>query len=134
MGLFDRAIKEDGKRQVPVWFMRQAGRYHNHYQNLKKDNDFTTLCKNPKLACEVTMGPIRDFDFDAAILFSDLLFPLEQMGLGLSYATGRPTLKKQLLTKEDVLALKIVENPENYYSFQKRQLCFFEKNCLLIKI
>ena len=77
MGLFnDRIINSNHKTQVPVWFMRQAGRYHSHYQGIKKDSDFMTMCKNPSMACEITMGPIADFNFDAAILFSDLLFPL----------------------------------------------------------
>ncbi|MBS1958056.1 MAG: uroporphyrinogen decarboxylase [Bdellovibrionales bacterium] len=72
----------------PVWFMRQAGRYHSHYQGMKKQNTFLELCKVPELAAEVTFGPIRDFDFDAAILFSDLLFPLEVLGTGLEYSPG----------------------------------------------
>ena len=70
-------IFENRGTNLPVWFMRQAGRYHSHYQNIKKDSDFMTMCKNPKLATDITMGPIQDFGFDAAILFSDLLFPLE---------------------------------------------------------
>lgn len=106
-----------GKEQVPVWFMRQAGRYHNHYQNIKKDSDFMTMCKNPKLACEVTMGPIEEFNFDAAILFSDLLFPLEQMGLGLTYAPG-PKLERHLQTPDDVRGLKMKEAAESFYAFQ----------------
>jgi uroporphyrinogen decarboxylase len=65
--------------------MRQAGRYHKHYQNLKKSHSFMDLCKQPKLAAEVALGPIEDFDFDVAILFSDLLFPLEALGMGLTY-------------------------------------------------
>ena len=68
--------------------MRQAGRYHSHYQKLKERYSFIELCRIPEVACEVTMGPIRDFDFDAAILFSDLLFPLEAMGTGLRYDPG----------------------------------------------
>jgi uroporphyrinogen decarboxylase len=68
--------------------MRQAGRYHRHYQLLRAKHDFIALCKVPELATEVTMGPINDFGFDAAILFSDLLFPLEAMGLGLRYDPG----------------------------------------------
>lgn len=83
-----------GKTQSvpPIWFMRQAGRYHNHYQNLRKQYSFTQLCKQPELAAETAMGPIRDFDFDAAILFSDILFPLESLGMGLSYEDGPPKL------------------------------------------
>jgi uroporphyrinogen decarboxylase len=69
----------------PVWFMRQAGRYHKHYQDLRSRHGFMELCKTPELAAEVALGPVRDFDFDVAILFSDLLFPLEALGMGLSY-------------------------------------------------
>ena len=83
MGLFnDRLKNADGTTQVPVWFMRQAGRYHSHYQGIKKNSDFMTMCKDPKLACEITMGPIRDFNFDAAILFSDILVIPEALGQG----------------------------------------------------
>lgn len=119
MGLFnDRLKTNDGKTQVPVWFMRQAGRYHSHYQNIKKDSDFMTMCKNPTLACEITMGPIRDFNFDGAILFSDLLFPLEQIGLGLTYAPG-PILEFKLETPADVKKLKLIQDSKSYYHFQK---------------
>jgi hypothetical protein len=68
--------------------MRQAGRYHSHYQMLKRSADFIQLCKDPKLAAETALGPVHDFNFDAAILFSDLLFPLEAMGMGLTYDPG----------------------------------------------
>ena len=119
MGLFnDRLKTNDGKTQVPVWFMRQAGRYHSHYQNIKKDSDFMTMCKNPVMACEITMGPIRDFNFDAAILFSDLLFPLEQLGLGLTYAPG-PILEFRLETPADVKKCKLIQESRAYYNFQK---------------
>jgi uroporphyrinogen decarboxylase len=117
MGLFnDRTIDGD-KNTVPVWFMRQAGRYHDHYQNLKKTHDFMTLCKEPALARDVTMGPMEDFNFDAAILFSDLLFPLEQLGLGLEYKPG-PILEKKLETVQAVKDLKEIDSAENFYKFQ----------------
>lgn len=86
--LFQKTLLNENFERPPVWFMRQAGRYHSHYQNLKKKYSFIEICKLPKVACEATMGPIRDFDFDAAILFSDLLFPLEVMGMGLEYNPG----------------------------------------------
>lgn len=85
----------------PVWMMRQAGRYHAHYQNLKKSYAFEQLCKDPKLAAEVAMGPINDFDFDAAILFSDILFPLEVLGTPLEFAPG-PKLGFHIKTVEDL--------------------------------
>src|SRR5437016_375008 len=65
----------------PIWLMRQAGRYHKHYQALREKYSFMDLCKRPELAAEVALGPVLDFDFDAAILFSDLLFPLEALGM-----------------------------------------------------
>ena len=88
---FQNALRREPQATPPVWFMRQAGRYHKHYQALRAKHSFIELCKNAELAAEVTMGPIQDFDFDVAILFSDLLFPLEAMGMGLSYEPA-PTL------------------------------------------
>lgn len=113
----NRKKTSDNKTQVPVWFMRQAGRYHDHYQNLKKTYDFMTLCKEPKLACEVTMGPIDEFKFDAAILFSDLLFPLEQLGMDLIYNPG-PKLGFKIETLDDIK--KLTRTPDqNFFNFQK---------------
>ena len=131
MGLFNdknngRRKNSDGTTQVPVWFMRQAGRYHQHYQNIKKGSDFMTMCKNPELARDVTMGPIEEFHFDAAILFSDLLFPLEQIGLGLKYAPG-PKLDTHLTGLDIVKNLKLVDEASNFYAFQK-------KACELLKV
>lgn len=111
-------IFENRGSTLPVWFMRQAGRYHSHYQNIKKDSDFMTMCKSPELACEVTLGPIQDFGFNAAILFSDLLFPLEQLGMGLSYHSGPPTLEWHLQTPEDVKKLKVTAPGKEFYKFQ----------------
>src|SRR6476661_317951 len=88
MNRFQVTLQGKNESRPPVWMMRQAGRYHSHYQALRKKYSFIELCKKPEIACEATMGPIRDFDFDAAILFSDLLFPLEAMGMGLRYEEG----------------------------------------------
>lgn len=126
--IFENRILENGKTKVPVWFMRQAGRYHDHYQNLKKSHDFMTLCKDPKLACEVTMGPIDEFNFDAAILFSDLLFPLEQMGTGLVYNPG-PKLDLTIETLDDLKRLKMSGHSDSYYQFQK-DACILLKQAL----
>lgn len=111
-------IFENRGSTLPVWFMRQAGRYHSHYQGIKKNSDFMTMCKNPELACEITLGPIQDFGFNAAILFSDLLFPLEQLGMGLSYHSGPPTLGWHLQTTEDIKKLKVTTPGEEFYKFQ----------------
>lgn len=104
MNLFQAAIRRENTGRPPVWFMRQAGRYHSHYQKLKETHTFMQLCKVPEVACEATMGPIRDFDFDAAILFSDLLFPLEVMGMGLKYDPG-PKLAWHLREVSDLSRL-----------------------------
>lgn len=104
MNLFQKALSRQNDDRPPVWLMRQAGRYHRHYQELRKQYSFIELCKIPEIACETTMGPIRDFDFDAAILFSDLLFPLEAMGTGLEYSPG-PKLAWHLEMPSDVTRL-----------------------------
>src|SRR4051812_18158990 len=105
MNLFEAALKKQNDSRPPVWFMRQAGRYHSHYQKLKERHSFLEICKIPEVACEATMGPIRDFDFDAAILFSDLLFPLEAMGMDLTYEVG-PKLGWHLKTHDDLRRLE----------------------------
>ena len=89
---FQRALAGEPQRTPPIWLMRQAGRYHAHYQALRRQHRFEDLCRVPDLAATVAMGPIEDFDFDAAILFSDLLFPLEALGMSLSYDDGPPKL------------------------------------------
>jgi uroporphyrinogen decarboxylase len=111
-------IFEGRGNTLPVWFMRQAGRYHSHYQGIKKNSDFMTMCKDPTLACEVTLGPIEDFKFNAAILFSDLLFPLELLGFGLSYLSGPPTLEWHLESTNDLKKIKLIDSPKNFFQFQ----------------
>jgi uroporphyrinogen decarboxylase len=115
--LLQLALARRNRGRPPVWFMRQAGRYHRHYQRLRAKHDFMDLCKRPELAVEVTLGPIEDFGFDAAILFSDLLFPLEAMGMGLRYAPG-PKLDWQLRSTADLARLKGGADRAAHMSFQ----------------
>jgi uroporphyrinogen decarboxylase len=89
---FQNALTRRAQSTPPIWLMRQAGRYHKHYQALRQRHSFMDLCKRPELAAEVALGPVLDFDFDAAILFSDLLFPLEALGMGLEYTERGPKL------------------------------------------
>lgn len=117
---FQNALKQKVQKVPPIWFMRQAGRYHQHYQKLKEKYTFMELCKQPDLAAEVAMGPIQDFDFDVAILFSDLLFPLEALGLGLTYDPG-PKLG-QHLTQEGLKKLTSIDGALEQLQFQKEAM------------
>src|SRR5213080_1838338 len=96
---FQNALARRVQATPPIWLMRQAGRYHRHYQALRAKHSFMELCKRPELAAEVALGPVVDFDFDAAILFSDLLFPLEALGMGLEYTDRGPQLEWRLDAK-----------------------------------
>lgn len=114
---FQRALAGDLLDVPPIWLMRQAGRYHRPYQHLRQQHRFEDLCRVPELACEVAMGPIRDFDFDAAILFSDLLFPLEALGMSLSYDEGPPKLDGPL-TPERIGAFRPLPDALRRLQFQ----------------
>ena len=106
---FQNALARKPQSCPPIWFMRQAGRYHKHYQSLRKKHSFEELCKKPELAAETALGPIEDFDFDVAILFSDILWPLQAMGMNLVFDPG-PKFEdilteqnfKKLLNKKDL--------------------------------
>lgn len=117
---FNNALKGIPQPTPPIWFMRQAGRYHQHYQKLRKAHSFMELCKNPQLACEVALGPVQDFDFDAAILFSDLLFPLEALGMGLTYDPA-PRLGMHL-NEENIAQLKPFSEALAGLEFQKEAM------------
>lgn len=115
---FQNALSRTPQKTPPIWFMRQAGRYHQHYQKLRAENSFMDLCKKPKLAAEVALGPIEDFDFDVSILFSDLLFPLEAMGMGLEYSPG-PKLGWHLSSTDDLKKLDASSRALEQLAFQK---------------
>ena len=117
---FSNAINKVPQNIPPIWFMRQAGRYHSHYQGLRKKHSFVELCKEPELAAEVAMGPINDFDYDVAILFSDILFPLESLGLRLDYKPG-PTFEN-LLTPDSLKNLDSSDKIVDDMNFQSNAL------------
>lgn len=104
---FLRALMREPVDLTPVWMMRQAGRYLPEYRATRSQaGDFMSLCKNPELACEVTLQPLRRFPLDAAILFSDILTIPDAMGLGLYFETGEgPKFKKTIRTAADVDAI-----------------------------
>ncbi|TGL97863.1 uroporphyrinogen decarboxylase [Leptospira barantonii] len=116
---YQNAINGIAQKVPPVWMMRQAGRYHKHYQTLRQKHSFEELCKIPELAAEVAFGPVDEFDFDTAILFSDILFPLEALGMGLQYTDAGPALGFAIRSKEDLKKLKSVEDSISFMQFQK---------------
>ena len=114
---FQNALARVPQRTPPIWLMRQAGRYHKHYQALRARHSFVDLCKQAELAAEVALGPVMDFGFDAAILFSDLLFPLEALGMGLEYTDRGPQLGWQL-NENSISNLRSVEDAWPHLLFQ----------------
>ena len=103
---------------TPVWMMRQAGRYLPEYRQLRaKAGDFMTMCQTPEFACEATLQPIRRFDLDAAIIFSDILTIPDAMGLGLYFETGEgPKFKKTISCLNDIVQLPIPD-PEQSLTY-----------------
>lgn len=104
-----RALLRQPVDRTPVWVMRQAGRYLPEYRETRaKAGDFMTLCSTPELACEVTLQPLRRFDLDAAILFSDILTIPDAMGLGLYFSEGEgPKFETTIDNATDVKNLQI---------------------------
>jgi len=104
-----RFLKACARRSVdrtPVWIMRQAGRYLPEYREMRREHAMLEMCRTPELACEVTLQPLRRFDLDAAILFSDLLIPLFALGVEFDIVEKRgPVLGRAVRDAEAVRAL-----------------------------
>ncbi|MDO6694863.1 uroporphyrinogen decarboxylase [Aliiglaciecola sp. 3_MG-2023] len=113
-----RALLRQPVDVTPVWMMRQAGRYLPEYKATRAEaGDFMSLCKNAELACEVTLQPLRRFDLDAAILFSDILTIPDAMGLGLYFETGEgPKFERPLTSYSEIEALPIPD-PEDELAY-----------------
>lgn len=104
---FVRACKSQPVERTPVWFMRQAGRYMKEYRAVRKQHSLLEICKKPELAAEVTITAAEFLGVDAAIIFADLLLPLEVMGLAFHFAAGEgPVIGKPVRTGEDVAQLR----------------------------
>ena len=95
---------------TPVWLMRQAGRYLPEYREIRDRMSFIEMCKRPDVACEVTLQPLRRFDLDAAIVFADILLPLEPMGIGFHFAPeGGPVIEHPIRSGRDVKDVRAID-------------------------
>lgn len=107
-----KALRCEQTDRVPVWMMRQAGRYLPEYQAIRSEFSFLDLCKNPIKAAEVSIQPYQILGVDAIIMFSDILVPLEPMGSAVSFATGSPKFAEPIRTVEQVKALRVLDTDE----------------------
>src|SRR5260370_3496889 len=105
--LFLRACRGEALPRVPVWMMRQAGRYLQEYREIRAKHAFLEVCKTPQLAVEVSIQPFRRLGVDAVIVFSDILIPAEAMGMRLELADAGPNLPNPVRSKFHVYRLKI---------------------------
>ncbi len=111
---FLRACHRLSTPYTPIWLMRQAGRYLKEYRSIRKRYSFLEMCKNPELAGEVTLLPIKKFNLDAAIVFSDILIPLEPMGIELEFTKGEgPVIHHPIREAKQIERLRIIEPEED---------------------
>src|SRR3954470_7479175 len=105
--LFVRACKALPVDRTPVWFMRQAGRYMAEYRAVRKTHSLIEICKDPQLAAEVTITAAETLKVDAAIIFADLLLPLEVMGLPFRFSAGEgPIIEQPVRSPQDIARLR----------------------------
>ena len=110
MERIERALRGEPVDRPPIWFMRQAGRYLPEYRAVRERTTFLGLCRDPELAVEVTLQPVRRFGLDAAIIFSDILLPLDAMGRELRFLAGEgPSFPDPVRTPADVRSLKALD-------------------------
>jgi uroporphyrinogen decarboxylase len=111
---FLRACRREVVDRTPVWFMRQAGRYMPEYRAIRARHTLLDICKNPELATEVTLQPVRALGVDAAILFADILLPLEPMGAPFEFAQGEgPRFFEPVRDAAAIEKLKLIDPEES---------------------
>ena len=105
--LFLRACRREPVPRTPVWMMRQAGRYLPSYRAVRAKASFLEMCRTPELACEVTLQPIEQLQFDAAILFSDILITLPAMGIAVDFPEAGPKIAEPVRSAADIDRLAV---------------------------
>jgi len=122
---FVKACKAQPVDRTPVWFMRQAGRYMPEYRAVRKQYSLIEICKKPEVAAEVTITAAEALGVDAAIIFADLLLPLEVMGLPFHFSAGEgPVIEKPVRQKEDIARLRTDRAADlGYVSDAVRRVC-----------
>ena len=113
---FLRACRREQVDATPVWFMRQAGRYMAGYRELRARHGFLEICRQPELAAEATLQPLRAFDLDAAIMFSDILLPLVPMGSTSSFRRARARDRNPIASEVEIAALRAIDPREELRS------------------
>jgi uroporphyrinogen decarboxylase len=114
---FLKACRGEPTDYTPIWMMRQAGRYLPEYQKVRSGRTFLELCKTPELCVEVTLQPVDILGMDAAILFSDILIPMEAMGLELEFLEGRGPFFPQTVRDRATLDRLIIPDPDESMGF-----------------
>jgi len=114
---FLRACRRQPVDATPVWFMRQAGRFLPEYREIREKHDVISICKNPELCAEVTTLPVERLGVDAAIMFADIMLPLEGMGVRFEIKEGVGPIIKQPITNSDLANSLRALNPENDVGF-----------------
>ena len=116
------------KKKIPIWFMRQAGRYLPEYRKIKEEvGGFLKMVTTSEIAAEVSLQPLRRFDLDAAIFFCDILTPLIPMGVKIDF-TPAPIIQNPIETKNDIEKLKPIA-PAKILIMLEKLYKLYAKNC-----